>query len=75
MKQLREADLKLMSPEEIVKAQEAGQLDDLLGKPRRDIPRTGQLKEHHLKLMTPEEIVAAEAAGRFDDLLGRKATA
>ncbi len=68
--QITEAQLKTMSPHEIVKAQEEGRLDAILGRPVRDIPREGQLSGEHLQQMTPTEIVQAHDAGRLDQLLG-----
>ncbi|MFE6521887.1 hypothetical protein [Streptomyces sp. NPDC057794] len=67
--QITEAQLKTMSPHQIVQAQEEGRLDALLGRPVHDIPAEGQLTEDHLKHMTPHEIVAAQEAGRLDQLL------
>jgi hypothetical protein len=69
--QLGAADLKHMSPEEIVAAGSAGRLDGALGAPPAP-PATGQLAAHHLARMSPEAIVAAQEAGRLDALLGRR---
>lgn len=67
--QLTIDDLKAMTPEEIVLAKAAGELNDLLGIATPDIPAEGQLTREHIQHMTPEQIVEARAAGRFDDLL------
>lgn len=70
-RQLDRADLASMSPAEIEAAREAGQLDQLLGRPVNDIPDTGQLTREHLAHMSPEQIIDAQQDGRLDDLLAR----
>lgn len=76
MKQLTEDDLKTMSPDEIVKAQDEGRCADLLGQPV--IPATGQLTDKHVTAMKQlanghELISDAYEAGRLDQLLGKQA--
>lgn len=66
--QYTEADLKRMTPEQIVAAEEAGQCDDLLGRSR--YPSTGQLTPEHLGRMTAEEIRQANSEGRLSHVLG-----
>jgi len=67
-------DLAAMSPEAIVEARLAGQLDAVLGVPPRDVAdrlRDGaQLTRADLAGMSPDEINEARAAGALDDLLG-----
>jgi hypothetical protein len=63
-----EAWLKQASPEQIVKAQQAGELDDLTGRSR--YPSTGQLTAEHLGRMDTREIRQAYKAGRLADVLG-----
>lgn len=74
MKQLTEDDLKTMTAEQIVQAQDEGRCADLLGQPV--IPATGQLTDKHITAMKQmanghELIAQAHEAGRFDNLLGR----
>lgn len=68
--QITDDQLKAMSPHDIVKAQEQGRLDQLLGRPVPDIPTEGQLTAEHLQHMTPQQIVQAQQDGRLDQLLG-----
>jgi hypothetical protein len=68
-KQYTEAEIKTMSPEQIVAADDAGQLDDLLGRSR--YPSTGQLTPEHLGRMTPDEIRQANSEGRLAHILGK----
>lgn len=73
MKQLTEDDLKTMTPEQIVKAQDEGRCADLLGQPA--IPATGQLTDKHVTAMKQmanghELIAQAHEQGRFNQLLG-----
>lgn len=75
MKQLTEDDLKTMSPEQIVVAQDQGRCADLLGQPV--IPSTGQLTAAHMEAMGNlanghELITEAYEQGRFDTLLGKE---
>jgi len=73
------AQLKQMTPEQIVEADKRGELADLLvGNDPGDAaaplpPRPSQLTREDLEGMTPEAMVAAEQEGRLDDLLGRTA--
>lgn len=67
--QLTQDDLTSMSAQQIVEAQHAGQLNQLLGVPESAVPTEGQLERHHLKHMTPQQIVDAQDAGRLDTLL------
>lgn len=69
MRQLTRADLAGLTAAEIEAAREAGQLDQLLGRPVHQVPDTGQLTREHLQHMSPEQIVEAQQAGRLDDLL------
>jgi hypothetical protein len=74
-RQLARADLKAMTPDEIVAAQDAGRLDDLLhstgaSAPAAETPPAGQLSRADLKAMTPDEQVAAREGGQLDHLLG-----
>lgn len=71
MTQRTEQDLKSMSPDQIVAAHDAGELDELLGRLVAS-PVDGQLDASHLATMAPEAIVAAHDAGRLDGLLGRQ---
>jgi len=68
--QLAAADLTTMSPQQIVEAQAAGQLNQLLGIPLpADIPTEGQLTREHLAHMTAQQIVDAQQAGRLETLM------
>ncbi len=68
--QLTEGFLRSASPEQIVAAYQAGQLDTMLtGETPATIPAEGQLHDGHLQAMTPEQIVEAQKAGRFSSLL------
>ncbi|MGW2143206.1 hypothetical protein ACWCOT_02775 [Nonomuraea bangladeshensis] len=69
MTQYTENDLQRMTPEQIVAAQDAGHLDDVLGRSR--YPARGQLAPEHLGRMTVEEIRQAHSEGRLADILGR----
>ena len=68
------ADLVLLTPDEIVAAKAAGQLDRVIGVPPREVADRlasgAQLTRADLAGMSPDEVVAAKAAGRLDDLLG-----
>jgi hypothetical protein len=68
--QLTEADLKNLTPEQVVQAEADGKLNHILGRPM-PLPAEGQLTNRHLAQMTAEQIVAAQDAGRFDAVLGR----
>ena len=75
MKQLTEDDLKSMTAEQIVEAQEQGRCANLLGQPV--IPATGQLTDKHITAMKQmanghELIAQAHEQGRFNNLLGRQ---
>lgn len=67
MKQRDEQWLKHASPEQIVAAQDAGELDDLTGRSR--YPSTGQLQPEHLGKMSADEIRQAHQDGRLTHLL------
>jgi len=73
------AQLKQMTPEQIVEADKRGELADLRagndpGDAAAPLPaRPSQLTQEDLRGMTPEQILAAEQEGRLDDLLGRAA--
>jgi hypothetical protein len=74
--QLTEQDVKGMTPEAIVEARKAGQLNEYLGVPVPPPPFTltdeegkpRPLTEADLQAMTPQEIVAARKAGRLRHL-------
>jgi hypothetical protein len=77
--QLKQADLEGMTPEQIVKARKAGQLNEYLGIPAPPQPMTATTftdEEGHprgitaedLKTMAPEEIVRARRLGRLRHL-------
>lgn len=68
--QITAEQLKTMSPHDIVKAQEEGKLNTLLGLPVHDVPTEGQLSSEHLQHMNPQQIVQAQQDGRLDQLLG-----
>lgn len=65
--QLTQDDLRRMTPEQIVAAQDAGQCDDLLGISR--FPAHGQLTRAHLSQMKTHEIRQAYREGRLTELL------
>lgn len=60
--------LKTATPEQIVNAQDAGELDDLTGRSR--YPSTGQLQPEHLGKMSADEIRQAYQSGRLTHVLG-----
>lgn len=68
MTQRTEEWLKRATPDQIVKAQDAGELDDLTGRSR--YPSTGQLTPEHLGQMSPDEIRKAHTEGRLTHVLG-----
>ncbi|WP_162795704.1 hypothetical protein [Nonomuraea lactucae] len=57
-----------MSPEAIVAAEQAGHLDDLLGRSR--YPSRGQLTAEHVGQMKRDEVRKAYRDGRLTELLG-----
>lgn len=70
--QYTRAALATMTPDEIVAAHKAGQLEDILSGKTGTVtahPRPEQLARADLAGMTPEEIEAARQAGRLADLL------
>ncbi|MFI9846509.1 hypothetical protein ACIHFD_56470 [Nonomuraea sp. NPDC051941] len=60
--------LRNATPEQIVAAQDAGELDDLTGRSR--YPSRGQLTPEHLGRMNRDEIRQAHREGRLADVLG-----
>jgi len=75
MKQLTRADLAGMSAAEIVEAQEAGRLKDLLSgtgtaAPAEEEPPEGQLSRKDMLKLTPEQPNQARADGKLDWVLG-----
>ncbi|MFJ6438672.1 hypothetical protein [Streptomyces sp. NPDC091416] len=70
--QLTPSDVKALTPEEYVQAEETGLLDKHLGRAPRP-PAEGQLTRTDLKHMTPQQIVDARDRGQFDQLLSGEA--
>ncbi|MFE6965682.1 hypothetical protein ACFVAJ_11225 [Agromyces sp. NPDC057679] len=66
--QVTHEDLKSMTPMQIAAALDAGSLDELLGRPRRE-PIPTFPTEADLARMTPEEINQALREGRLNHLL------
>jgi hypothetical protein len=63
--------VKAATPEQIVAAQNAGELNDLLGRPR-PLPTAGQLTAEDIQGRTAEEIEAARVRGQLVTLLSRQ---
>jgi hypothetical protein len=69
-----EAWVRSHTAEEIVAAQEAGELNILLGRPV-PLPKDRQLTEADLVGRSAEEVTAAHAAGQLADILSRPRSA
>ncbi|MEU2251158.1 hypothetical protein [Streptomyces sp. NPDC019224] len=66
--QLAGKDIKAMTPDEYVRADDDGLLDQYLGRAPRP-PVEGQLTRADLKHMTPQQIVDARDRGQLDQLM------
>ena len=81
--QLTRAQLSELTPAEILRAKEAGQLRDLLQGPAKadpvEIPSPdsgsiNQITREQIKAMSPDQILAAREAGQLASLLGQPYT-